>query len=74
MEKGHVNTKLENEMDRQQRRLVDIAIDTACLNALHDDASYREVGEALGMTFQAAAKRYPGASTRRPGGQPGNLR
>jgi hypothetical protein len=40
----------------------------------HDDASYREVGAALGMSLQAVAKRYPGLSSRPAGGQESRLR
>jgi hypothetical protein len=40
----------------------------------NDDCSYREVGVALGVTAQAAAKRFPASSSRRPGGQPAHLR
>jgi hypothetical protein len=57
------------------RDRLDQAIDTAARHLLeHDDASYREVGAALGMTRQAAASRYPSSSSRRPGGQPSRLR
>ena len=40
----------------------------------HDDASYREVGIALGIGKPGALKRYPGASARPPGGQRADLR
>jgi hypothetical protein len=38
-----------------------------------EEASYKEIGAALDISAQAAAKRYPGASARRPGGQPSHL-
>jgi hypothetical protein len=41
---------------------------------LADTFSYREVGIALGISRQAAERRYPGATSRRPGAQPGPLR
>jgi hypothetical protein len=51
------------------------AIDVMVVQLLeHDDASFREISIALGITQQAAAKRYHGRSQRRPGGQPANLR
>lgn len=54
---------------------VEVAIDAGALHLLaNDDASYREVAVALGITRQAAMKRYPEASSRPQGGQPGNLR
>jgi hypothetical protein len=57
------------------RAELDQAVDTAARHLLeHDDASYREIGAALGIGRDAAAKRYPNASSRRPGGQPGRLR
>jgi hypothetical protein len=56
-----------------QDRLGDI-IDTVARHLLEtDDYSYREIGEALGITRQAAALRYPGSSSRPAGGQTGNL-
>lgn len=56
------------------RRLADV-IDAMARHLLtHDDYRYAEIGEALGITAQAVAKRYPGASSRRRGAQPGNLR
>lgn len=36
--------------------------------------SWGEVGEALGITKQAAQQRYGGEGARKPGGQPANLR
>jgi hypothetical protein len=57
-----------------ERRVAE-AIDEVALHLLeHDDASYREVGAALGISKSAAEKRYPAASSRPPGGQPGALR
>jgi hypothetical protein len=47
--------------------LVDVLLD-------QDDASYQEIAIALGITRQAAFKRYPGQSARPAGGQPSNLR
>jgi len=41
---------------------------------LADDFSHREIGVALGVSRQAVERRYPGAASRRPGGQPGPLR
>jgi hypothetical protein len=56
------------------RRLGDV-IDTMARHLLeHDDASYREIGLVLGIGRTAVEKRYPGASSRPAGGQPGNLR
>jgi hypothetical protein len=54
---------------------IDSAIDHVARHLLeHDDASYREVGLAVGVTAQAVAKRYPNSSSRQRGAQPGNLR
>ena len=54
----------------QLRDELEAAIDACALHLLaEDDASYREIGIALNITPQAAAKRFPGASTRPPGGQ-----
>ena len=51
------------------------AVDAIALHLLTvEDCSYREVGIALGITAQAAAKRYPGASSRPAGGQRAWLR
>ena len=50
-------------------------VDVAARHLLdHHDYSYREIGMALKISPQAVAKRYPSSGTRRPGGQPGNLR
>jgi len=54
---------------------IDTAIDAIATELLTaNDHSYREIGVALGITAQAAAKRYPGASSRTAGGQPSCLR
>ena len=51
-----------------------IAINEISIHLLaHEDCSYREIGIALGITSQAAAKRYPGASSRPAGGQRAGL-
>ena len=51
------------------------AVDTIARHLLSaEDCSYREIGVALGITAQAAAKRYPGASSRPGGGQRAGLR
>jgi hypothetical protein len=56
-------------------RKLGAAIDTMARRLLtDDDYSYREVGEALGITRQAIQLRYRGSSSRPAGGQPGNLR
>jgi hypothetical protein len=56
-----------------ERQLVDARDDVARHLLRHDDA-YREIAVALGITPQAAAKRYPGVSSRPAGGQEGRLR
>jgi hypothetical protein len=58
-----VQAELAVVIDAMARHLLD-----------HEDASYREVGLALGLSLSAAAKRYPDAGSRRPGGQPARLR
>jgi hypothetical protein len=40
----------------------------------NDEASYRELGIALGVTRSAVEKRWPGISGREEGGQPSRLR
>jgi len=50
------------------------AIDEAARRLLGWGASYREVGEALGISRQSVERRYPGASSRKPGAQPVGLR
>ena len=57
-----------------EHQLADARDDVARHLLRHDDASYREVAIALGITPQAAAKRYPGASSRPVGGQEARLR
>lgn len=59
------------ELDDVLRRTVD-GIARHLLE--RDDCSYREIGVALGISAQAAAKRYPGVSSRPAGGQPSWLR
>lgn len=39
-----------------------------------DDAACREIGRILGIGKSTAEGRYPKASARKPGGQPGHLR
>lgn len=52
------------------RRELDAVIDTAACHLLANEAaSYAEVGTAMGITKQAVALRYPGASARPLGGQ-----
>jgi len=54
---------------------LDSAVDEIARHLLAaDDCSYREIGVALGISPQAAAKRYPGASGRPAGGQRAGLR
>jgi len=54
---------------------LDRAIDDIARHLLaHDDVSTFEVGTAMGITRQAVAKRYPGASSLRVGGQPARRR
>ena len=54
---------------------IDGVVDSIARHLLeHDDASYREIGAALGISRQAAVKRYPKTSSRQPGGQPARLR
>jgi DNA invertase Pin-like site-specific DNA recombinase len=60
-------------LDDLQRQVAD-AVDVVARRLLEQGASYREVGVALGISRQAAARRYPTASARRAGGQPGGLR
>jgi hypothetical protein len=51
-------------------RLVADAIDAAARRLLDaEDASFGDVGTALGITQQAVSARYPGASRRLRGGQ-----
>lgn len=58
------------------RETIDRAMDDAALALRRDHmASYAELGRELGITRQAAAKRWPTPGVgRRVGGQPGNLR
>lgn len=63
-----------NALADLERRVRDVIDETAFRLLAHDDASYREVGIALGITRQAAENRYPRSSSRPAGGQPGNLR
>jgi hypothetical protein len=57
------------------QRHMSAAVDTIARHLLsHDRANYRDIGIALGITKQAAAQRYPRASARRRGAQPGPLR
>jgi len=57
------------------RQETDMAIDAIARHLLAaEDCSYREVGVALGISPQAAAKRYPRASSRPAGGQRAGLR
>jgi hypothetical protein len=59
----------------EMRNELDLAIDAIARHLLeHDDCSYKQIGIALDITQQAAAKRYRGASSRRAGGQPSWLR
>lgn len=52
------------------RKELDAVIDSAACHLLaNQDHSYAEIGEALGITKQAVALRYPGASARPLGGQ-----
>jgi len=53
---------------------LDGAMDEAARRLLGWGASYREVGEALGISRQSVERRYPGASSRKPGAQPVGLR
>ena len=56
-------------------RETDHAIDAIAHHLLKvEDCSYREIGVALGISPQAAAKRYPQASGRPAGGQRSGLR
>ena len=55
--------------------VINETVDVVAAHLLANDNSRREVGAALGgMSPQAVGKRYPGASSRPPGGQRGETR
>jgi len=66
----------EEELARlvAMRAELDAGIDAVATRLLGWGSSYREIGEALGITRQAAQSRYPRASARKPGAQPVGLR
>ena len=56
------------------REVLLVEIDHSATHLLAHDASYREIGTALGITRQSAQARYPNASSRPAGGQEAGLR
>jgi hypothetical protein len=58
----------------EHEALVAEVIDQVALTLLARGASYREIAAALKISRSRVEQRYPGASSRRPGGQPAGLR
>jgi len=69
------NLSTLNALDTLGRELAELLTEAVhTLRSGDEPASWADIGFALGITRQAAQQRFGGEGSRRPGGQPGDLR